>query len=124
MRDRTLWIPHRPAHERHGSTHSFCDLHKGLALDAEIRGLLPVLLIERPPHGVANVPSIRNKDLTARAVTIEPLVGGEAADLRLGGQSLERLAAFNVRSMQSFPAEGSADRAGGYAWGMSAVDRQ
>jgi hypothetical protein len=72
----------------------------------EVHGVLQMLRIEYPPLAVANTPSIRQRGLTAAALSSQPLVGGAEADPRLGGQDRERLTVVNVLANQPFPAEG------------------
>ena len=67
--------------------------------------MLQLLRIERPPLGAANTPSIRQRGVTAAALSSQPLVGGAEADARMGGQGQEGFAVINVSAQQPFPSQ-------------------
>ena len=67
--------------------------------------MLQLLRIERPPLGAANTPSIRQRGVTAAAVTSEPLVRGAQADASFCGKSFEGAALVEMPTDQAFPTE-------------------
>lgn len=56
---------HHPSHGRQGSSKGLGDPPEVAALVPEVQGMLQLLLIERPPLGAANTPSIRQRGVTA-----------------------------------------------------------